>query len=207
MLGGTFDPIHIAHVALASGLRESLRLSKILLIPSSTPPHKPGGAEASGSDRLRMIRLALGGVEGLEASDIEIRRDGLSYTLLTLRQLLADYDNIVFIMGADAFALMQTWYEYRSIPALANILVMTRPGYGMPDPAMIFPDKPPAFSRINDANAWRHESGHLLAAVEVPKMDVSSTIIRKMIRDGADASQYLHPKVRDFIELKKLYIQ
>ncbi len=89
LLGGSFDPIHMGHLVLAEEAREQLGLGRVLLVPSRVPPHKPGRAMAPADERLRMVELAIAGHPALEASDVEVRRDGPSYSIDTVRGLLA----------------------------------------------------------------------------------------------------------------------
>jgi len=206
VFGGTFDPIHIGHVAVAEDILRLLDLSKILFVPSSKPPHKLSGASASGKDRLAMIRLSLAEHEKLEACDLEIRLKGPSYSLITLKSLYQDHSNIAFIMGVDSFALMQTWHQYRRIPQFAHLVIMTRPGYRMPEPSHVIPTEQCAFKPLKKPWLWRHESGHLLLEVKVRSFDISSTQIRKLLADRKDASDMLNPAVRAYIEQKGLYL-
>jgi nicotinate-nucleotide adenylyltransferase len=131
LFGGTFNPIHIGHLRAAVEVREAFNLDKLLLIPSASPPHKNAGDIASAEDRLEMVRLAVKGTPYLEASDVELARSGLSYTIETLRYFQGHFgpgSTIHFIVGVDAFSEITTWKSYKQLFATAHFIVMTRPG-------------------------------------------------------------------------------
>ena len=118
LLGGTLDPFHVGHLDAADAARAALGLDEILVIPAHDPPHRPDDPHASAFHRFAMVALAVDGREGYRASDLELRRDGPSYTALTLRDLRsAGYEpsQLYFIAGADAFAEIATWFDYPAI--------------------------------------------------------------------------------------------
>lgn len=149
VLGGTFDPVHVAHLALAQEAAESLGLERILFVPAGSPPHKPGVAVTPGPDRLAMVRLAIAGNDRFEASPIELDREGPSYTVDTLEALAAvrgspdPAGDIVLILSADAFVGLPTWHEPRRVLELARLAVAPRDGYPEAGPEFLatrFPD-------------------------------------------------------------------
>ena len=135
ILGGTFDPIHIAHLAVAEEAQESLGLDQVLFIPAGRPPHKPDQVVTSGEERLAMIQLAIAGNAAFRASRMELDRDGPSYTVDTLRALRAEREaagastELVFIVSAEAFAAFGTWREPHRVLELATIAVAPRDGF------------------------------------------------------------------------------
>lgn len=135
ILGGTFDPIHIAHLAVAEEARESLGLDQVLFIPAGQPPHKPDQAVTPGEVRLAMIQLAIAGNPAFAASRMELDREGPSYTVDTLSALRAERaaagasTELVFIVSAEAFAAFGTWREPRRVLELATIAVAPRDGF------------------------------------------------------------------------------
>lgn len=133
ILGGTFDPIHEGHLAAARAAIECAHLDKVVVIPTAVPPHRPP-AVAGASDRLEMARLAIAGDERFEISDIELRRQGSSYTVDTLRELHQRNpdDELFLILGWDAAKLLDTWHEPHEVRRLARVVVVTRPGSGVP---------------------------------------------------------------------------
>lgn len=133
ILGGTFDPIHVGHLAAARVAMDCARLDRVLFIPSATPPHRHP-ADASAEDRLEMARLAIDGESRFEASDVELRRGGRSFTSETVRELKRAHpgDQLFLILGWDAARLFATWHEPDRIRADASIVVVGRPGTEAP---------------------------------------------------------------------------
>lgn len=130
LLGGTFDPIHLGHLAAARAADRVLRFDRLRFIPSNAPPHRPDSPRASGYHRLRMTALAVAGVPGWEASDVELARGGASYTFDTLTALgeLEPASQFFFITGADAFAEIASWRRYPELLELAHFVVIARTG-------------------------------------------------------------------------------
>jgi nicotinate-nucleotide adenylyltransferase len=134
VLGGTFDPIHLGHLAAARAAVECARLDRVLFIPSSQPPHRPA-AVAPADQRLEMVRLAIEGEKSFEVSDIEVRRGGKSYTSDTLAELKRTHphDELFLILGWDAARLLSTWHEPELVQQLAWLVVVSRPETPTPD--------------------------------------------------------------------------
>ena len=128
ILGGTFNPIHQGHVKLGQIVLSDLKLDRILYIPDNTPPHKSDKELASGKDRLNMIKLALKDCPNMEACDIELKREGRSYTFETLLELKIRYSNdeLYLITGADMFLTLDKWREPETIFKTANIIGVPR---------------------------------------------------------------------------------
>ena len=133
ILGGTFDPIHLGHLAAARAAMDCAGLDRVLFIPAAVPPHRPPTVADAG-DRLEMTRLAVEAEPGFEVSDFEIRRAGVSYTVDTLRELHRAYphDELFLILGWDAAKLLSSWREPDEVRALASLIIVTRPGSGAP---------------------------------------------------------------------------
>ena len=131
ILGGTFDPIHLGHLAAARAAMECERLDRVLFIPTGIPPHR-AGTVADGNQRVEMCRLAIAGETRFEVSDIEVQRNDVSYTVDTLRELkrLHPGDELFLILGWDAAKLFATWHEPAEVRRLASVVVVTRPGSG-----------------------------------------------------------------------------
>ena len=135
LLGGTFDPIHVGHLETASAARRALQLDCVHVLPSNVPPHRAQQPAASSHHRFAMTALAVNGVDGLRASDVELSTPGPSYTADTLTRFshatgLA-VSQIFFITGADAFAEIETWHRYPDVLDLANFVVVSRPGFAV----------------------------------------------------------------------------
>ena len=128
MFGGTFDPIHNAHLDIARAAADRFDLAKILFVPAAHPPHKPDGAAASWEDRVRMVELACAVDPRFEVSLIE-RNTAPSYTILAIEKLHAlGVKPLSCLIGADAFAEIRTWYRWRDIVEAVEFIVVTRPG-------------------------------------------------------------------------------
>jgi nicotinate-nucleotide adenylyltransferase len=134
VLGGTFDPIHVGHLAAAHVAMECAHLDRVLFVPSATPPHREP-AVADAKQRFEMSMSAIAGERRFEVSDIEIKRGGTSYTADTIRELkrLHPHDDLFLILGWDAAKLFVTWHEPDVIRGLASAVVVSRPGTEPPD--------------------------------------------------------------------------
>jgi nicotinate-nucleotide adenylyltransferase len=133
LLGGTLDPIHVGHLETACAAKRALNLDVVYVLPSSVPPHRSQQPVASSHQRFAMTALAVNGIDGLKASDIELSTPGVSYTADTLTRFGSSTDlaasQIFFITGADAFAEIETWHRYPEVLDLANFIVVSRPGF------------------------------------------------------------------------------
>jgi nicotinate-nucleotide adenylyltransferase len=185
VLGGTFDPIHFGHLDAAEAARASLELDEVLFIPAHDPPHKPGDPHASALHRFALIALAIQEWPGYRASDMELSREGASYTADTLRALHAcgwRPSNLFFIVGADAFAEISTWREFPAVLDMAQFAVIARPGSALDDALARTPDLE---SRVRHpaSRAWNDEDGTAIYLVEARTRDVSSTAIRARLTE------------------------
>ncbi len=208
VLGGTFDPIHLGHVAAAEAAQRALGLDEIILVPSRIPPHRMSPATARPADRFAMAELAAEGRPGWSASFIEIKRDGPSYTYDTLSELGAARrgatsesneskgTQLFFITGADAFAEIATWSRYPAVLDLANFVVVSRTGITLDS---LRERVPSAFDRPSPANTR-------VILVEAKTPDVSSTDIRRRVRAGEPLSGLVPPAVADYIRAHRLYL-
>jgi nicotinate-nucleotide adenylyltransferase len=175
LLGGTLDPIHVGHLDAAEAARTALGLDGIVVIPSHDPPHRSTDPHASGFHRFAMASLAVDGRAGYRVSDMELRREGRSYTALTLRDWHAAGwrpSQLFFIIGADAFAEIASWYDYPSILDACQFALVSRPGTTLDE----------ALARTPDLGARVGANIHL---VEARTAAVSSTEIRARLAAGA----------------------
>lgn len=190
-MGGTFDPIHVAHIALAEGARACAGLDRVLIMPAAVPPHRPP-PEASDRDRLAMCRLAVRGHPDLQVSDLELRRPGPSYTVLTLEEIHAcrPQAELFLVLGWDAAREVGSWHRPGEVLRLATLLVIPRPG--LPDPT---PD---------DLRAAGIPEGRArLCRVQTP--DIGATDLRRRLRSGAAPPDALDPAVAAYIVAHGLY--
>lgn len=197
LYGGSFDPIHFGHLISARSIGEQLGLSRIILIPAARPPHKPAGALADADHRLAMARLATGDDPLLEISDVEIRREGPSYTIDTVesfRGRLGEACELVWVIGADTLPELVTWHRIAELVNRARIVTATRPGAGTPDLS--------ALERLVGAAAVERLISDRFAT---PAIDISATDIRGRVADGLPV-RYLTPTaVGNYIESHGLY--
>lgn len=196
ILGGTFDPIHLGHLAAAEFCRERLELGCVRLVTAGNPPHKTLRGRASAEHRHRMVQLAVAVLPGLEASAIELARRGPSYTVLTLREIRREEPSadLFFIVGGDTIAELPSWYLLAEILSLATVVTVTRPGAPERYRAEAFPDLPAReVARLNE---------FLLA---MPPREESSREIRARIAAGMPFGHLVPPPVADYIERHGLY--
>jgi nicotinate-nucleotide adenylyltransferase len=195
LLGGTFDPIHVGHLDAADAARRALALDEILVIPAHDPPHRNDEPYASSFHRFAMICLAIDGRPGYRASDIELRRQGPSYTAVTLRDLRREGwqpSEMYFIVGADAFAEIATWYEYPAIIEECRFAVVARPGTTI---EAALARTPSLRSRVGD-------SIHL---VEAKTAAASSSEIRARLARGQPVDGLVPAPVARHIATHQLY--
>ena len=197
ILGGTFDPIHLGHLDAASAAQRALSLDCVLLLPSRTPPHRSAEPRASVFHRFAMAALAAA-ARGMLVSDLEVGRDGPSYTALTLEALHREgftREQLFFITGSDAFAEVATWYDYPRILQLANFAVVSRPGARRPAELIPKPQSP-----IPDSTR------PTVCSVEADTLDVSSTDIRRRVGAGESIDGLVLPEVAGHIRRHHLYV-
>ena len=205
LLGGTFDPVHQGHLAVARAAQQTLGLDHVWFIPSARPPHRPDSPQASEYHRLAMIRLAIEDGAGWEVSDLELRRHGPSYTYDTLTTLNLDGlspSQIFFITGADAFAEIATWHRYPEVLDLAHFVVVARPGFSIDT----LRNRVPALAdrMIEPADlAGSSTPRVILVAAETP--DVSSTAIRGRAARRESLDGLVPPAVSAYIAQHDLY--
>lgn len=208
ILGGTFNPVHLAHLAIAEEVKQAFQLERILFIPAAQPPHKDVAGEIPFRDRLAMVELAIQKIPGFEVSDLEIRRQGKSYSVDTL-QVLKQEDpegELYFIVGLDSYRDIATWKDCNRIFCLSHVVVTTRPGVQVDDPLAPLPVAiRKDFCYDERANKLRHKSGHCVYFLTKTKLDISSTGIRERLYLGLPVGHMIPPAVSDYIEKQKLY--
>lgn len=209
ILGGTFDPVHDAHLALAEAVKKGFYLDAVLFIPAALPPHKQQVA-TSFEHRAAMIECALSGRAGYYLSRIEGTRPGPSFSIDTLRALrsfLGEDVRFFFIVGMDAFAEIATWKEYRQLPFYANLVVVDRPGAWKECFADRVQRDFPQFSKEGCSDTWsaRNVPGKIVF-FNLPSMPISSTEIRESIgAQGAGLLGQVPEMVRNYIAAHGLY--
>ena len=191
---------------MAEEVAEELALEHMYLIPAALPPHKDGKPVSSFEHRMAMIQLAVEGSPLLEALDLEGRRQGLSYSIETLRefrQLFKGNIELFFIIGKDAFLEIGTWKEYRALFDHAHFLVINRPGFQSEDLGRFLTSLEVGFER--DGDKFVVPSGNHLIFREATLMDISSTEIRNRVAEGKTIRFMLPKTVRTYIMENRLY--
>lgn len=210
ILGGTFDPVHVAHLRLAHEAWEGLDLSQVRLVPNAIPPHRaaPGTPAAH---RLAMLRLAVAGHPGLAVDDRELLRPAPSYTIDTLESLRREVGAetpLCLILGADAFVLLETWHRWRALLGQAHLVVAHRPGYPPADWQARMGEalgRELATRATQDpADLKRAPSGRI-CALPVTQLDVSATRVRALLAAGRPPRYLIPDSVLDYIETHHLY--
>jgi nicotinate-nucleotide adenylyltransferase len=185
LFGGTFDPVHIAHLRVALEAAEILD-AHVRLMPANTPPHRPAPV-ASAAQRTAMLERAVAGQWRLSVDARELNRSGPSYTVDTLVELRSELPReqpIAILLGDDAFVGLPTWHRWRELFELAHIVVMTRPGHGG-DPPRELTDE--IAQRLMDADAIaRTPAGHIVQIAVTP-LEISASHVRRILAEGRDA--------------------
>ena len=183
ILGGTFNPIHIGHLILAEEAREKLGLDKIIFVPTYLPPHKDNSDIAAADSRFAMIKLAIEGNRNFEVSDLEIKRNGRSYTIDTIREFKLKYpkDELYFIIGSDLLKYLNEWKDLGEIIKMVKFIVATRPGYPL------------------------EEIPSYIKTVPIRAVDVSGFEVRECIKENKSFRYLVSEAVFDYISRKGLY--
>ena len=215
LFGGTFNPIHIGHQRVAQDVLTQFGLDRIYFVPSAQPPHKMDEPPVDGRDRLEMVRLALEGLPGLEASAVEIRRGGTSYSLDTVLEFTAhlpEGGRLFFMVGVDAFLEIHTWKKYERLFDHTSFIVMSRP----PEPtipsagfqevaAYIRHEVSKGYAIAADRRVLVHPAKQPIYFAEVTPVDISARRLRRMLQRHQPVDAWLSPAVADFIQQKGLY--
>lgn len=208
IFGGTFNPVHFAHLRIAEEIRETFALEKVVFVPAATPPHKPLADDLAFAERLKMVTMALRGNPHFTVSDLEGRREGKSYSIDTLHIFRELYpgDELFFIMGSDSFADFRLWKSYAAIFSCCNIVTITRPGYHISSLLEVLPvDIAHQFCYHESQNRLSHRSGYSVYSIEGTQLDISSTAIRSLLRQGKSIKYLLPATVERYIKQQRFY--
>jgi nicotinate-nucleotide adenylyltransferase len=192
ILGGTFNPPHLGHLVAAQEAYRELHLDQVTLIPAGMPPHKPVDDEPGPEHRLELCRLAVGDDERFSVSDLELRRDGPSYTVDTLGVLRSrtPSDELFLILGADIAAGLPEWHDPERVLELATVAIAKRRGT--------------AKGAVDDALA-QLEGGERARFFQMPRIGISSTMVRRRVRAGQPIRYFVPDGVMHYIETHGLY--
>ena len=205
LYGGTFDPVHEGHLAIARAARDALGVP-VQVVPAADPPHRPPPG-ATAADRVAMLELALAGEEGLRLDRRELGRAGPSYTVDTLQALrdeLGPAAPIALLVGADSFLGLPTWHRWRELFGLAHFVVAGRPGSLLGAAAPELAEATTA-RWVEDPGALRQAPAGRLFALQQPLHVHSATAVRRLIAQGRPWRHLLPPAVADYIQSRGLY--
>ncbi|OGO22371.1 MAG: nicotinate (nicotinamide) nucleotide adenylyltransferase [Chloroflexi bacterium RBG_16_51_9] len=196
VLGGTFDPIHKGHLAIAEAAMKRLGLDEVYFVPSARTPLKESDTILAAEHRVKMVRLAIAGYPYFKLSTIEIDRPGPSYTVDTIAQLrdsLGADNELYFIIGLDSLVQLPRWREVARIIQMCQLVAVPRPGYSLPDKDSLEAVIPGISQR--------------LIILDEPKMDISATEIRQLAKRGESISHLVPEAVAEYIKKNKLYLK
>lgn len=214
ILGGTFDPVHWGHLIIAEESRDLLGLDQILFIPAKIPPHKIGHTISSEEHRFDMLKQAVKSHEFFHASDMEFKRNGLSYTVETLKLVQKVYPSAerFFLMGQDSFLEIETWYNYQELFDLCRLVVIRRPGIPPVKSELFSPIVRNMFSKdvVTIDDTLEVDSAEILGdwricMLMIAGMQISASEIRKRRHLGRTIRYLVPDCVREYIELNNLY--
>jgi nicotinate-nucleotide adenylyltransferase len=214
LLGGTFNPVHNGHLAIARQTRDILELARVVLIPAGDPPHKPEEHLASAKDRYEMVRLAIASDPWLSISDVDVRRPGKSYSIDTVQILQAEYGTgaeLYFLIGLDAFLELPTWREPETLLTLCSFVVLSRPGLSFQALSAL-----PLIPRLPQASLVDLDAGRSLRldasmgtqsliCLRLPPSDISASEIRARFARGLSRANLLPPAVESYILQHHIY--
>ncbi len=208
ILGGTFNPIHNAHLRIAEEVRDRFDLERVMFVPASSPPHKPLAGELSFDVRYRMVQLAIADNPAFTISDMEGRRGGKSYSIDTLKALHSAFphDEFFFIVGSDSFLDIGSWREYAAIFNLCNVVVVERPGAAVVALDAALPVAIAGeFCYYAAEKRLSHRSGYSVYSIEGTLLDISSSDIRGLARLGRSIRYLVPQTVEQYIKEQRIY--
>lgn len=185
ILGGTFNPIHIGHLAMAQTALEKLKLDRVVFIPSYLPPHKTVRNAAAPIDRYQMVKLAISDNPDFDISDIEIKRGGKSYSVDTVTALCSKFPKTkwYFLIGGDSVSTLHRWRGIEQLLKMVKFVAVNRPGFKT------------------------EKSKIQVKSIVMPALEISSSYLRKCFSSTNCSAKYLiRPNVLDYIKKKKLYV-
>jgi nicotinate-nucleotide adenylyltransferase len=194
LIGGTFNPIHMGHLLIGEYIREEWSLDRIIYIPSANPPHKTGGEVLDAGSRMRLVELAIRDNPYFQLSDVELRREGYSYTIDSIREMSIEYpyEKLYFIIGTDTLFELETWKQFKEIAKEIEFLMYGRGTHSVVD--------------IEEKLRYmRDEYGFKIKRSTGPELEISSTQIRDRIRRGLSIKYMVPDALIEEIEKESLF--
>ncbi len=192
--GGTFSPVHHGHVAAARAFMEQMWLDILYVMPTGVSPHKIMQGDATPHDRLEMCRLAFADMDGVIVSDMEIKREGKSYTVDTLRAMSREEDRLFLLLGTDMLLTLDSWREPEEIFRLAYPTYIRREADSALDDEI-----------VRKISLYQETYGKVVRRIVAPPIELSSSQIRKNVFEGRPIDQLVPPAVAVYIETHGLY--
>ncbi len=215
LFGGTFNPVHAAHLRVAFEVVNRFLLDRIIFIPSAKPPHKTGAKIVSPEHRLKMVNLAIEKVDKFFVSDVEIKRPGFSYTIDTVlyfKEIFSKETELYLVIGLDAFLEIDTWMLYETLFDHITFIVMTRPETEIKNRISLrlleqyIKEKiSKDYKYFKNKFCFLHVEKTPVYFIDVTRIDISSTKIRKILQIGESVKFLMPEKVEDYIKFKGLY--
>lgn len=205
LFGGTFDPIHLGHIRMAEAFQHELGLSRVHLIPAGQPYHRTGGSQATGEQRLEMVRRAIVNQPDMQVDTREISRNKPAYTVETLEEIRQELptDTIIWLLiGGDSLAQLHTWHRWQELFTLCNIAVAMRPGIiieTLPDIIKAEWNTRQVFDFSKPASCGT------IRPLTLPPLDISATEVRRRLALQENCSDILNPDVETYIRQQGLY--
>jgi len=197
LFGGTFNPPHKGHERVALEFYKRLNLDKLIIIPSNIPPHKEIKSNINKNQRLELTRLCFEKYNysynyNIEVSDVEIKKQNISYTVFTVRKLKEKYDNLYFLVGSDMYLYIEHWYNYQELLNLCTFVCALRNNC----------DTEKVYEMQNKLNLQGYKS---IIFKDFDFLEISSTELRKKIKNCENLDKYLSPEVIDYIKERRIY--
>jgi nicotinate-nucleotide adenylyltransferase len=209
LLGGTFNPIHLGHLRGVEAVREVFELERVYFVPAAVPPHKNEKIEVSAAHRFEMARLAIEDNPGFRISDIELTREGKSYSIDTLHHFRKQYPGaeLYFVVGLDSFLEVMTWKRYQDLFSVCHFVVLNRIGSERGKlKALASHPFWAEFRHLGGEKQWIYSpSGLSTHFLDRPLMDISSSEIRERIRGGRSVRYMMQEKVEAYVNENGFY--
>lgn len=209
ILGGTFNPIHYGHLRMAQELADGLGMDEVKFIPSANPPHKDS-VTVSADHRAAMVKLAIADNPKFSIDELELKRDGASYTidtLISLRETLGNDTALCLMMGSDAFVKLNTWHRWQELLNYSHIILVQRPNQGEPQETL--PEELQTLLRdhyVEDVSELSKTNAGLINMQAISAHDISATQIRENLKHGVSVRYLLPKEVIGYIQQQQLYL-
>jgi nicotinate-nucleotide adenylyltransferase len=208
LLGGSFNPVHNAHLRIAAAAQLECQLDKVYFIPAADPPHKLLAGDVSFEHRAKMVSMAIAGKPQFVISAVEAERGGKSYsidTIMTFREHFPE-EELFFIIGGDMFLAIGTWHRFEDIFNSCNIIVVERPGSPVRDPLYALPGAVSGSFRLDVSKGCLiHKSGNCVYFIDGTPMELSSTEIRRLAAKNGDITNIVPPEIAAYISQQRIY--